>query len=221
MTDPSPSGFERGYYDTVYPNYERQNPPRKMAFYRSLVESVAPQSSTPRILDVGCAFGRFLSFVNPSWQRYGLDVSNFAIEKARTAVSGASFRVSSGTEIPFDGPFDIITAFDVIEHIPSLDDVATMVKRKLTPGGHFVFVVPVYDGPTGPIIRLLDKDTTHVHKDSREFWLNWTKSNFYLIDWWGVYRYLLTRTYYAHIPTKSFRRFTPAIAITARNKQDT
>lgn len=207
--------FEREYYETVYRDYSRQNPPRKLRFYRRLVERAAPAGRASRILDIGCAFGAFLSALDPAWRRFGTDVSQFATERAAAAVPDATFARADIDEIPFPGPFDVVTAFDVIEHIPSLEAVASAVRSRLAPEGHFVFVVPVYDGVTGPIIRLLDKDETHVHKESRDFWLRWARENFTVLDWCGIYRYLIPGLGYAHFPTRLWRRFTPAIAVVA------
>lgn len=217
----SPAGegaFEREYFETVYRDYARQNPPRKLRFYRSLVERVAPGDRIPRILDIGCAFGAFLSALDPAWRRFGTDVSQFATDRAAEAVPDARFARADIHEIPFAGPFDIITAFDVIEHIPSLEDVAAAVRSMLVEEGHFVFVVPVYDGVTGPLIRVLDKDRTHVHRRSRDFWLGWVRENFDLLDWCGMYRYLIPGLGYAHFPTRLWRRFTPAIAVIAKQR---
>ena len=216
MTVAGEGPFEREYFETVYRNYLRQNPPRKLRFYQALVERVAPEDRPARILDIGCAFGAFLSTLNPRWERFGADVSQFATDRATLAVPDISFARAGIHEIPFPGPFDIITAFDVLEHIPSLEVVATVLRTKLAPGGHLVFVVPVYDGVTGPLIRLLDKDETHIHTRSRDFWLQWTQENFVLMEWCGIYRYLLPGVGYVHLPTRLWRRFTPAIAVTAR-----
>ena len=120
--------FEREYYETVYPNYSRQNPPRKLRFYRRLVEGVAPNGRVPRILDIGCAFGAFLGALDPAWRRFGTDVSQFATDNAAATVPGVTFARAGINDIPFAEPFDIITSFDVIEHIPSLEDVASAVK---------------------------------------------------------------------------------------------
>ena len=218
MTTQGEARFERDYYESVYPNYTRQNPPRKLGFYRRLVGKAVPQGSSPRLLDVGCAFGAFLSSLDPKWARFGADVSQFAIDRAVASVPGATFARAGFSDLPFPGPFDIITSFDVIEHVPSLDLVAAAVKFRLASNGHFIFVVPVYDGPTGPIIRILDKDETHVHKNSREFWLRWTEEHFELREWLGIYRYLVPGLGYVHYPTKLWRRFTPAIAVVARNR---
>ena len=230
MTPENEGRFEQEYFETVYPDYARQNPPRKLRFYRRLVERFAPRerAGSPehaaarervtRILDIGCAFGAFLSSLDPTWERFGTDVSHFAVDRARSAVPGATFAVADIDKIPFPGPFDIVTSFDVIEHIPSLDAVSASVNRLLGPGGHFVFVVPVYDGVTGPIIRALDKDETHVHKDSRDVWLAWASKNFEVIAWQGLLRYLVPRLGYLHVATGIGRRFTPAIAVAARKR---
>jgi SAM-dependent methyltransferase len=216
MTPADARPFEREYFEAVYRDYARQNPPRKLRFYRRLVERVVPADRLPRILDIGCAFGAFLSALDPKWRRFGTDVSQFATDRAAAAIPDVTFARADIHEIPFPGPFDVITAFDVIEHIPSLDAVASAVRSRLMPGGHFVFVVPVYDGVTGPLIRLLDKDETHVHKQSRDFWLRWTRENFVLLEWCGVYRYLFPGLGYVHLPTRFWRRFTPAIAVLAQ-----
>jgi len=210
--------FEREYYEANYRDYARQNPARKLRFYRRLAERASEGTSSPRILDIGCAFGAFLSALDPQWRRFGADVSQFATDRAAAAVPGATFARAGVETIPFPGPFDVVTAFDVIEHVPSLDQVASVVRSKLTPGGHFIFVVPVYDGPTGPLVRLLDKDETHLHKTSRGFWLAWAEKNFALVEWWGIYRYLVPGLGYLHLPTRAWRRFAPAIAVVTRNR---
>jgi SAM-dependent methyltransferase len=215
----APEGpFERDYFEKTYRNYARQNPPRKLRVYRRLVEGAAPRGRVPRILDIGCAFGAFLSQLDPAWDRCGMDVSQFAIDRASERVPGAAFARADITTIPFPGPFDIITAFDVIEHVPSLEGATASIRSKLSPSGHFLFVVPVYDGPTGPIVHLLDRDETHLHKRSRRFWLNWAEERFQLVEWWGLVRYLLPGGYYVHLVTRAFREFTPAIAVLTRRR---
>jgi SAM-dependent methyltransferase len=220
LTAPGDKRFEQEYYAANYRDYARQNPPRKLRFYRGLVEGAAAGNPSPRILDFGCAFGAFLSALNSGWRRFGADVSQFATERAALAVPDATFARADIDTIPFPGMFDVITAFDVIEHVPSLELVASVIQSKLSSDGHFIFVVPVYDGPTGPIVRLLDKDETHLHKRSRDFWLAWTAENFALVNWWGIYRYLVPGLGYLHLPTRFWRRWTPAIAVVAQKRSE-
>jgi SAM-dependent methyltransferase len=211
-----PALFDRAYYESNYKNYVRQNPKYKMAFYRRLVSEHTPGIEQPRILDMGCAFGRFLSHMEPNWRRVGIDISEYAVREATRSAGSVSFAVASCTAIPFRGPFHAIVAFDVIEHVPDLQAVAAFVNSELDRRGVFLFVVPVYDGPLGGVVRLLDKDPTHVHKNPRQFWLDWARQHFELISWTGIFRYLLPMGTYVNWPTRSLRGVAPAIAVAVR-----
>jgi SAM-dependent methyltransferase len=208
--------FEQDYFEKNYRDYDRQNPARKLRFYCALAERAAASVERPRVLDLGCAFGKFLGALGPRWERFGLDASEFAIERARRSVPGATFAVSAIPDVPFAERMDVVTAFDVLEHVSDLEGAASAVRTSLTETGSLLFVVPTYDGPTGPLIRALDRDETHLYREPRQFWLDWTRAHFQLVDWCGIYRYLLPGGSYLHRPTKRLRRFTPAIAVVAR-----
>ena len=212
----SPGQFERSYFDSVYRDYAAQNPMQKLRYYRTLIERSLPEKQDLRLLDVGCAFGRFLSSLPPHWQRFGADVSHYAIAHASAAVPDITFATYDGVHLPFEGQFDAITALDVLEHVPQLNELLRNIATALRPGGVLLYVVPVYDGPTGPVIRLLDRDETHIHKWDRWSWLSLVSNSLTIERWEGIYRYLLPGRSYLHLPTKSLRRFTPAIAVIAR-----
>ena len=197
--------FDAAYFSTVYRNYAAQNPQRKLRFYRRLLD----QHPGGRILDMGCAFGAFLWTLGAQWTRYGIDMSAHALRSAPMRVA-----VASADALPFTGEFDAITAFDTLEHVPNLDAVGRFIAT-LKPGGIFVMVVPVYDGPLGWLVRLLDHDETHIHKQSRKWWLEWVGNHLDVKSWQGIFRYLVG-TYYVHWPTRWFRSIAPAIVIVAR-----
>ena len=204
--------YDCSYYKKQYRDYERQNPARKLAFYRGLVEKVSGGIPHPRILDIGCAFGHFLSSLPAHWERHGIDASEYAIGEAARRVPDAKFAVTGQDRCPFDGTFDAITAFDVLEHIEAIDDMFDWIAGSLKPGGGLVFVVPVYDGPAGAFVRLLDRDPTHVHKNSRSYWLHRADPRLELMDWCGVFRYLIPAGPYIHVVTRAWRAISPAIA---------
>jgi SAM-dependent methyltransferase len=208
--------FDENYYQTVYKNYSRQNPPRKLRFYQKLLTAHLGESQPVRLLDVGCAFAAFLSSLPHGWDRHGIDVSTHAIESVRAKVPGVKLASATLETLPFRGPFDAITSFDVIEHIADLDKVAQIVHGLLKPGGLFVFVVPVYDGPLGWLVHALDKDPTHIHKTNRDFWLSWAGKSFEVVDWLGTYRFLTPLGVYLHFASRLFRRWSPAVAVVAR-----
>jgi SAM-dependent methyltransferase len=210
--------FGPDYYHTIYRHYERQNPSYKRGFYRDLVFKHAG-SQPARILDVGCAFGGFLAWMPDTWDRFGIDVSSFAIQRGERAHSGLHLAAATLDTNPFSGPFDVVTSFDVIEHIENLETVAASIDKLLKPGGLFVFVVPTYDGPLGPVVHLLDRDPTHIHKTNRKFWLDWAARHFEVQEWMGAYRMLLPRGPYIHWPTRALRAFAPAIVVVAKARR--
>jgi SAM-dependent methyltransferase len=211
--------FDSQYFERVYRNYARQNPTRKIEWYRQYAERFLPAKGGA-VLEIGCAFGLFLDALGPSRRRVGMDISAYAISRARQRAPGASFFVGSAENIPLRGSFDLITAFDVVEHVPNLDAVADFVDASLRADGVFLIVVPVYDGPLGWLVRLLDRDPTHVHKRSRQFWTGWIQRRFELIHYTGVFRWLTSGGYYIHWPVPALTSISPAILICARRKRN-
>ena len=119
---------------------------------------------------------------------------------------------------PQERSFGAVTAFDTIEHVPDVDAFGESVREQLAPRGSFVFVVPVYDGLSGPVIRRLDRDPTHLHKWPRRRWLQWAAERFDIIEWRGIVRYLLPGRYYLHVPLRWPRWHAPAIIVGCRLK---
>lgn len=210
--------FDAAYFGASYRDYRRQNPPRKLAFYRRLaLRGRAPGGV--RVLDVGCAFGAFLSAVGAAPVRVGLDASPFAVAQARRQAPGASFAVARLPELPLVARFDVVTSFDCLEHVAEVDAAFAALARCLAPGGRLVFVVPVYDGLSGPLVRAFDRDPTHVHRRGREFWLDLAGRHLEVERWLGVVRYLVLGRLYVHVTTRALRRHTPAIAVVARSRE--
>lgn len=211
------SGPGEQYYQQNYRSYDRQNPEPKLAYYRAQIERHRDRSQPMRLHDVGCGPGNFLNSLDPAWSVYGSDINTFAIERSRARMPKGQFTMGSGAvDRLFDERFSVITAFDVLEHVPDIDRAGPNLAAQLLPGGILVFVVPVYDGLSGPIITLLDGDPTHVHKRPRQFWLDWASTHFDVLSWDGILRYLLPGGYYLHTVTSVMRRHTPAILVACR-----
>lgn len=99
------------------------------------------------VLDIGCRHGSFLrrlqacGFPEPQ----GLDVDEAALALGRSAYPELAVRLNvyDGRKLPFpDQSFDIVTMFDVIEHIGPIEDYLREVRRVLKPGGALVFQTP-------------------------------------------------------------------------------
>ncbi len=203
------------YYRHVYRDYRRQNPAHKLSWYKNLTISAIGKKEVVRVLDIGCAFGDFLDLLPAGWEKIGIDVNSHAIDVGRRKYSGLALHVCDAQSRLPEGSYDLITAFDSLEHMAALDEAGDYIFDALAPGGCLLFVVPVYDGITGPVIRLLDRDPTHIQMHSRTYWLEWVAPRLNIVKWWGIYRYL-TPVGYLHLPTERLRRHTPAIAVICR-----
>ena len=206
------------YFDSAYRDYEGQNPPKKLDHYVDMLEA---RTRVPdlQLLDIGCGRGRFLQHVGarePSWRLFGIEPEPSGVTASSALVPEATILEGVADSLPFPSEgFDVVTAWDVLEHVPDPRAALLEVKRCLRPGGVLGVVVPVYDSVTGPLIRALDRDPTHIHKESRDFWLRLIGEHFGAIEWHGIYRYLLGTSRYLHRPTRRLRRATPAVFISA------
>lgn len=208
--------FDEHYYTSVYRDYGKQTPSTKLDFYQRLLDQTAgARGAGTRLLDLGCAFGDFLRNAPSAWDRIGVDVNVYAVDEARKR--GGNITFFDGAFPPESiGSFDVITAFDVLEHIPDVDAIVEQIHARLRPGGVFLFVVPVYDGPLGWVVHTLDKDPTHLHKMSRKFWLGFALKRFELLKWTGIVRWMPPVGAYIHVPSDALRTISPGIAVVCR-----
>src|SRR2546422_3243630 len=98
----------------------------------------------PRILDVGCGTGGNLEMLSEFGAVEGVDVSHDAVEFCR-ARGVAPVRQAAAEDLPYDDEsFDLVTGFDVIEHLD--DDVAGLreMRRVLRPDGRALLFVPAF-----------------------------------------------------------------------------
>jgi len=96
-----------------------------------------------RILEIGAGVGQNVEVL----RRYGtvdvLEIDPLGLQALRE-VAGINRIYDQPIPTELDGSYDVIIAFDVLEHLPD-DRVATKwVAEHLTPGGHFIATVPAY-----------------------------------------------------------------------------
>ncbi|MGC2661179.1 MAG: methyltransferase domain-containing protein [Bryobacteraceae bacterium] len=98
-----------------------------------------------RVLDVGCGAGYGTALLAESAANaIGFDVSAEAIEYARRHYGQkARFVVGDAAHFPEDlHGFDVITAFEVIEHLEGYENLIAEAARVLTDGGIFLVSTP-------------------------------------------------------------------------------
>ncbi len=105
----------------------------------------------PSVLDVGCAYGPFLSAAHDAgWNVFGTDISEEAVEYvAETlqykACKAAFPDIDTAKEFETE-KFDALTMWYVIEHFQNLAPVLKKVNSLLKKGGIFAFSTPSASG---------------------------------------------------------------------------
>ena len=103
-----------------------------------------------RVLDSGCGTGYGVNeLAGSAASVVGVDVAREAIEFAREYArlhsihARTSFLLASATALPFSaGAFDLVTAFEVIEHLASWREMLGEARRVLAAGGLFLVSTP-------------------------------------------------------------------------------
>jgi 2-polyprenyl-3-methyl-5-hydroxy-6-metoxy-1,4-benzoquinol methylase len=113
-----------------------------------------------RILDVGCGTGWFLQLA----QQQGADVYGVELSKPLAEHTGQRLQIPVWTVPPDEligvGQFDVITLFDLIEHVPDPVGLLRAVAHLLSPGGVSLIFTPNLEslgmsvlGPKSSLVR--------------------------------------------------------------------
>lgn len=161
---------------------------------------------TGKLLDIGSAEGALLKWTEKrGYESYGMDISDFAIKEiSHRKLSRTQLSVANINFLPFiDNSFDIITCFDVLEHLENPIIAIKEINRCLKEQGLFVMSTPnIYsnglkwkaDNWHG------NRNPTHLSLLSPERWIALIEqSNLKLID--IFYDCLWDSPYFKKIPT--------------------
>lgn len=137
--------FESGYQkelveDPISTAFHHDEATRNLALLQGHARS-------GRLLDVGCSTGLFLSAARKAgWQARGVEYSE---DSSRVAREVYGLDVVTGALEPgmFEpGSFDVVTFWDVIEHVPDPAHTLGVAAELLAPGGLMVLKTPNVDG---------------------------------------------------------------------------
>jgi 2-polyprenyl-3-methyl-5-hydroxy-6-metoxy-1,4-benzoquinol methylase len=133
---PVPSSEEiiDAYDGVVDQRYEDESSGRIETFTRDLL-AVERHERGGRLLDVGCHLGLFLDVARErGWQTTGVEPSRWSVERARER--GQDVRHGTLDNVHFeDGSFDVITMWDVAEHLSDPLSELKRMHRILRPNG--------------------------------------------------------------------------------------
>ncbi len=193
---PDPLHSQRSYYADHYTDYEKQNPPYKIRFYMDLVTRWIANGEP--IFELGVGLGAFLERASEKFDCQGCDTNRYGIETTHKKLPDVPIFEGSYECISTNPAPKAVVCWDVLEHLPDLDAALASIFSKLPEGGCLIGVVPIYDGPLGWLVHVLDKDPTHVTKISRKEWLSrLDQHGFDVPEYGGIIRKLIG-SYYLH-----------------------
>lgn len=119
----------------------------KIATYVPFFRGVKPRQHD-RLLDVGCGGGRFCRAASGlGWKTTGVDVSKAALTAAIEAAPLEYHCIELDKIREELGTFDVVTAFEVLEHQANLHSFLESIINVLEPGGKFFCTVPAWEDP--------------------------------------------------------------------------
>ncbi|MGI5827875.1 MAG: class I SAM-dependent methyltransferase [Patescibacteria group bacterium] len=205
------SNFLKEVYDKNYFNRYRKRPflqqlfikyiDRKEPVFSFLKKQKRSKSS---LLDIGCGNGLFLQHAQHYFNCTGIDISQNGLNEAKRRAPKAHFQIKSIYDLDSlpAKKYDVITCFDVLEHVLVKPTTLDSIYRILKPDGIFVFSAP---NPSSFGLQLKwDKwfgfsDPTHISFYSPLEWgLMVKKAGF--IPMKTFYNGLMDPPYFPHIP---------------------
>jgi SAM-dependent methyltransferase len=114
----------------------------KLEHFRRRLERLLPRVSRGRLLDIGCSCGYFMEVAAASgFEVEGLEFSRAAIAAADPAIR-PHILCSNVDEFESSRTYDLVTAFDLIEHVPQPKGFLRKVRHLLVPGGWLAMTTP-------------------------------------------------------------------------------
>jgi 2-polyprenyl-3-methyl-5-hydroxy-6-metoxy-1,4-benzoquinol methylase len=139
-----PASEELIAHYTNYPGYTQLSP-ITLKRYRSLLAGFERFRKTGNLIDLGCGNGLFLKCAREAgWKVYGTEFSEECIEFNRMQ----HITVYRPDQIPPEllrGEFDMVTSFEVIEHLNTPNREAELVRSLLRKDGAFYFTTPNFN----------------------------------------------------------------------------
>lgn len=131
---------------------------------RAILSSLIKTLNLPKditILEAGCGPGANLRMLSSFGNVYAFDIDDFAVHHARETSGVTPDRIQHGllpAPIPYTTHFDLIGAFDVIEHVEQDLKSLIALRNILKPDRYAIFTVPAF-----PFLWSAHDDANH-HK---------------------------------------------------------
>lgn len=132
--------FDKDYFENYDQTLTKGEKPLYNRFWVRYLRKIRSQG---RILDVGCGRGFFLKYAEKYYETFGMDISKYGIDQARHISPRSTFQIGTVYKFGYkDRVFDIVSSFDLLEHIERPAYVLQEYNRVLKIDGILVISVP-------------------------------------------------------------------------------
>ncbi len=172
--------YDEGYYHGANSGYPVAGYESAHATWQHWVAHLATRlPSGSRWLDLGCAYGYLVAeAVAGGFDAVGVDVSAYALARARHDAPAAGGRVLRclADGLPFaDATFDVVSAFDVLEHLHAPEPALAEIARVLKPGGFLI-------GATPDPLYFEGEEATHFSERPPSYWVDRLRALGFAVD---------------------------------------
>lgn len=126
-----------------------------------------------QVLDVGCGRGQFGSQISSKANFTGLEFNDEAIKKANLAGLNVIKQSIEEHSVENEGKYDVVTSFQVLEHIGNSKDFISASLQAVKPGGLLVVSVPSYDS----LVSVQLNNTLNLPPHHMSWWSDTALSN--------------------------------------------
>lgn len=155
---------------------------------REIIKAVGGMPNA-KVFEIGCGIGTFLHSLStePAIQLLGSEISLRGLRSAKAQCPTVEFIQMDATAIPFVSEFDVIGAFDVIEHIDDDMTVLRGIHKALKPKGGLVLTVPQHEFMWSSI----DEFVHHRRRYNREKLLRKIESSGFQVEYVTSFVFML------------------------------
>jgi 2-polyprenyl-3-methyl-5-hydroxy-6-metoxy-1,4-benzoquinol methylase len=123
--------------------------------FKHKIRTIQSRVATGKLLDVGCAKGFFVRIaLEAGYDAYGIDFSEYAISKARDIVGNRAQKIDiEKTNAYPPESFDIITAWDFIEHLKDPEAFLKKASTILKQNGYLFLTTVNYSSLMARLMR--------------------------------------------------------------------
>ena len=160
-------------YDESYFNTWLERLPLEKMFNEDKINLINSIKTSGKLLEIGCGRGILLNELKKDYSIQGTDISTSAIKEASKLLKKYLLKVSNIENSNIRGKYEIILAFDVLEHLKNPEKAIVKIKKALNKEGVFIFSVPNNYGLFGKLMTSFFNytDKTHISTYKRETWI--------------------------------------------------